>query len=166
VTYDRAGVYQAVLIVTDDKGAQAQDVADVLIERANVRPEVRITYPSPGEQLRGYIVVRGTSTDDRGVARVEVRVDDGAWKEASGTLAWTFDLSLDTMEPGVHTIRARAVDAAGAESQVVEVQFEVLGKKKKDTDDTPGFALPLVAMALLVMAAVMVEERRRREKWR
>ncbi|MEI5676385.1 MULTISPECIES: alpha-L-arabinofuranosidase C-terminal domain-containing protein [unclassified Nocardioides] len=63
--------------------------------------------------------VRVTATDDRSVDHLEVQVDDGSWTEiagATGTVQVTGD--------GQHTVRVRAVDAAG---NVGEVRPVVVG---------------------------------------
>ncbi len=155
VIYDTPGVYTAVLIVTDDRGARAQDVADVVIARANEVPEVRVTHPTPGVALKGYQVFRGSASDDQAVARVEVRLDDGGWTKVTGTSSWTFDIDLETLVEGTHTLRARAIDNEGSESNTVEVQFDVVHKKKRQKDDTPGLTAPLALLAALGAALLL-----------
>jgi hypothetical protein len=84
-------------------------------------PAVALTAPTAGATFRRGLQFSATASDDRGVAKVEFRID--------GTLVAT-----DTSAPysvywraprrlalGAHTVRARAVDRAGqtAESSVV-----------------------------------------------
>lgn len=52
--------------------------------------------------------VRATASDDRGVDRVEVRVDEGPWTAVDGTTA-----SVEVTGDGQHVVSVRAVDAAG-----------------------------------------------------
>jgi len=56
------------------------------------------------------VVLSGTSADDHGEQRVEVRLDDGAWEVANGTYSWTFRLNLASIPEGFHTIEVRASD--------------------------------------------------------
>ncbi|HZG88107.1 Ig-like domain-containing protein [Paenibacillus sp.] len=81
-------------------------------------PTVRITSPSAGALLntRGgpaaQLNVEGTASDDRGVARVEVIVDQGAAQLAeslNGFANWKRTVSLGA---GSHTILVKAYDAA------------------------------------------------------
>jgi len=138
--YSGSGIFNAVLYVTDDDGAVATDVTVVRIERANIRPSVSISDPNPGATIKGYYVIRGTSFDDMGVDKVEIRIDDGAWITVSGTLVWSFDLATASLVPGVHTLRVRATDTNGEASQTVDVQFTVEDTQEPDDEPDSFFA--------------------------
>jgi len=75
-------------------------------------PTVSIQSPSNGATVSGTVAAQGSSSDDKAVAKVEVRVDDGAWNLASGTTSWTFSLDTTALNDGGHTITARATDSA------------------------------------------------------
>ena len=71
---------------------------------------------------------------------VEVRVDDGPWTlvdsllRADGGYTWRFDWSLPEGEEGVvHTVQARATDAAGnvGESAPVEIIVDTVGPRSE-----------------------------------
>ncbi|GLB63059.1 putative oxidoreductase [Dietzia sp. NCCP-2495] len=89
-------------------------------ERGPIRTASRIDRPAPLAEVRaGLVVVAGTSwAQHRGITRVEVRVDDGAWRDARLSTAysadtwrmWSFDWSA---EPGLHTLYVRATDGRG-----------------------------------------------------
>ncbi|WP_204343114.1 molybdopterin-dependent oxidoreductase [Micromonospora terminaliae] len=85
-----------------------------------IKTESRIDTPRRRDRLTaGPVTVAGVAwAQHRGIRRVEVRVDDGPWHEA--TLAPT--VSVDTWvqwswrwdaTPGDHTLQVRATDAAG-----------------------------------------------------
>ncbi|MEU4482960.1 molybdopterin-dependent oxidoreductase [Micromonospora sp. NPDC023966] len=85
-----------------------------------IRTQSRIDTPRPRNRLTaGPVMVAGVAwAQHRGIRTVEVRVDDGPWREA--TLAPT--VSVDTWvqwswrwdaTPGEHTLQVRATDAAG-----------------------------------------------------
>ena len=90
-------------------------------EQAPVKTQSRIDTPRVGADVGvGSVVVAGVAwAQHRGIERVEVRVDEGAWNDA--TLApqdtidtwrqwhWSWDAT-----PGDHTIRVRATDGDGA----------------------------------------------------
>ncbi len=71
-----------------------------------------------GKVPGGKVMIGGSAwSQTRGITKVEVSVDDGAWEEA--TLAaeasvdtwrqWSHQITVDA---GLHTLRARATDAA------------------------------------------------------
>ncbi|MFI2646496.1 molybdopterin-dependent oxidoreductase [Micromonospora fulviviridis] len=85
-----------------------------------IKTQSRIDTPRPRNRLTvGPVTVAGVAwAQHRGIRRVEVRVDDGPWQEA--TLAPT--ASVDTWVqwswrwaagPGEHTLQVRATDAGG-----------------------------------------------------
>ncbi|WP_433387694.1 molybdopterin-dependent oxidoreductase [Micromonospora sp. KLBMP9576] len=85
-----------------------------------VKTQSRIDTPRPRNRLTaGLITVAGVAwAPHRGIRRVEVRVDDGPWREA----ALTRVVSVDTWvqwswrwdaTPGKHTLAVRATDATG-----------------------------------------------------
>jgi DMSO/TMAO reductase YedYZ molybdopterin-dependent catalytic subunit len=89
-------------------------------KEAPVLTQSRIDTPRNGASLRaGTIPLGGVAwAMDRGISRVEVRVDDGPWQEARLAEAigpqtwvqWRFDAPLD---PGAHNLYVRATDGDG-----------------------------------------------------
>jgi DMSO/TMAO reductase YedYZ molybdopterin-dependent catalytic subunit len=98
-----------------------------------IKTESRIDVPSIGSSVGpGRVPVAGVAwAQHKGVDAVEVRVDGGAWQQA--TLAavpgidtwrqWTWDWDTSGAQPGTHTLEARATDATGytQTSQVADV---------------------------------------------
>lgn len=88
---------------------------------APIKTQSRIDVPRRGEAVAaGRTPIAGVAwAQHRGIAKVEVRVDDGAWAEARlGT-----DVTVDAWRqwvyewdatPGEHTIQVRATDNTGA----------------------------------------------------
>ena len=94
-------------------------------EKGPIRTASRIDRPAPLAELEpGLVVVAGTAWAQlRGIERVEVRVDDGPWRDARLSPAYSLDTwrmwSFDwRAEPGLHTLHVRATDGSG------EVQTE------------------------------------------
>jgi DMSO/TMAO reductase YedYZ molybdopterin-dependent catalytic subunit len=94
-------------------------------KEAPIKTQTRIDTPRPGRIGEGSRAIAGVAwAPNRGIDRVEVRLDGGAWQEAElaasldqdswrqWSLAWT-------PTTGRHTIEARAIDGTG------EVQTEV-----------------------------------------
>ena len=74
----------------------------------NQPPTVAITAPASGSTVSGSVAVRGTASDDAGVAKVEVRVDAGAYALATGTTSWTDDAEfVVSLRRRAHADRAR-----------------------------------------------------------
>jgi hypothetical protein len=155
--YQMSGTYNAVLYVTDDGGKVTTDTAVVRIARANEEPTVSISDPVAGASIKGYYVMRGTSSDDLGVTKVEVRIDEGSWVTASGTLVWSYDVDTTTLVAGVHTLRARATDSDDEVSSTAEVQFTVDEPSVEEEGSTPWYDNWVVwALILLIVIPVVV----------
>lgn len=85
-----------------------------------VRTQSRIDVPRQGADVRaGTVAVAGVAwAPTRGIAKVEVQVDDGPWQEARLGPGWGDDvwrqwvLEWDAA-PGDHVLRVRATDATG-----------------------------------------------------
>ena len=88
-------------------------------------PTVFINAPTNGSTVAGTISVSGTASDNAGVAKVEVNVDNGAWSTAAGTTSWSFSLNTQNLLNGQHTIFARATDTSGNPSSIPSVTVRV-----------------------------------------
>ncbi|MCJ0906567.1 molybdopterin-dependent oxidoreductase [Rhodococcus sp. ARC_M6] len=88
--------------------------------QAPIKTASRIEVPAPLSPVKaGQVLVAGTAwAQHRGIEKVEVRVDNGAWQPA--TLAQEY--SIDTWRqwswmwdaaPGLHTVQVRATDLDG-----------------------------------------------------
>ncbi len=96
---------------------------------APIKTQSRIDVPARGEGVSGTVPIAGIAwAQRRGVAKVEVRVDDGAWQEASlatdvtidSWRQWRYDWDTSEVDPGEHRIQVRATDTTG-ETQTEEV---------------------------------------------
>ncbi len=88
--------------------------------KAPIKTSSRIDVPRPFQRVRtGRVPVAGVAwSQDRGITRVEVRVDGGDWHEAElaaqdGIDTWRQWLWQWDAKPGTHTIEVRATDATG-----------------------------------------------------
>lgn len=95
-------------------------------ERGPVKISSRIEVPAPSTTVAaGTVAVAGTAwAPTRGVGRVEVRVDDGDWREAElaasvNGLTWRQWVYRWEASPGSHDLAVRAADTGG-EAQVGE----------------------------------------------
>jgi len=74
-------------------------------------PIISISSPSNGQTITAStITVSGTASDNVGVSKVEIKVNDGSWQLASGTNSWSKKVTLSS---GTNTIYAKATDTSG-----------------------------------------------------
>lgn len=76
-------------------------------------PSVEFTTPNEGNVVRRVVNVTGEASDqgaDGQVEEVQVRVDDGRWRDVNGTSEWTMTWDTTLWESGNHTLTARAED--------------------------------------------------------
>jgi DMSO/TMAO reductase YedYZ molybdopterin-dependent catalytic subunit len=89
-------------------------------DRAPIKTMSRIDTPkSLSKPAAGTIPIAGVAwAQTRGIAKVEVQVDDDEWAEAElaealGTDTWRQWMFAAELDPGFHTIKVRATDAEG-----------------------------------------------------
>jgi DMSO/TMAO reductase YedYZ molybdopterin-dependent catalytic subunit len=97
---------------------------------APIKTQSRIDVPGRGDEVaRGTVAVAGIAwAQQRGVAKVEVRVDDGPWQEArlapdvtiDSWRQWVYEWDTTAVEAGDHRLQVRATDTTG-ETQTEEV---------------------------------------------
>ena len=90
-------------------------------ERGPVKTQSRIDVPTDGGAVdAGTVTIAGVAWAQHvGIQRVEVRIDDADWREATLAVApnadtwvqWSIDWDA---EPGSHSVQVRATDASGA----------------------------------------------------
>ncbi len=96
--------------------------------QAPIKTASRIDVPKSFEQIsKGTVAIAGVAwAQHRGITGVQVQIDDGEWKDAtlSGEVStdtwrqWLY--RWDATETGTHTIRCRAVDPNGVQTDQVQ----------------------------------------------
>ena len=70
--------------------------------------------PFETEAITGEIaLIKGTSRADAGVGKVEVRIDEGDWKEAAGKGNWSYFWEIGNLTEKKYKISARTIDKNG-----------------------------------------------------
>ncbi len=107
-------------------------------KEAPIKTQSRIDTPRQRQRIQpGRVPIAGVAwAPTRGVSRVEVRVDDGAWVEAdlAGSLnddTWRQWSTMWEATPGAHQIQVRATDGTGT------VQDETI--RRPDPDGATGY---------------------------
>lgn len=115
-------------------------------------PTVAISSPAAGQEFQSSSVrVTGVAADDVGVARVEVRVNEGTWRAAVGTASWSIDLVLAN---GANRIEARAFDESGNPSSMATVDVTLM-PPRAGADSGP-VSLPVLVAAIAAAVALGV----------
>jgi hypothetical protein len=126
---------------TDTAGNEGYDEVAIFVD--NVDPTVTITTPSDGVKVKkSKLIIAGTATDNKGIMKVEIKINDGSYEEVTGTLIWTYNA---TLVKGENNITVRATDMAGNAKEVsITVEY------KKATGGGPGFELVAFIVALAI----------------
>ena len=72
-----------------------------------------IASPVKAKTVSGTVKISGTAKSDTPVTAVQVRIDGGVWKDASGTGNWTIDWNTKDYPDGIHTVEVQAKDSLG-----------------------------------------------------
>ncbi len=163
-TKAQGGTRNATVAVADGRGGRAEQTFTVQV--TVLKPVCTITSPAAGATVKGRLIVNGTATKGSAeVARVEVRIDDGPWKAANGTLRWELDVDTTKLGNGNHTIEAVASDGDLA-SEPASVRMIVYNQATKprppgvNLEGVPWLAL-VVVLAAAGMAYVLMRRRAR-----
>jgi hypothetical protein len=84
-------------------------------ESENNRPVINITYPDDGDTVMDNITISGEAHDADGdytIDWVMVKIDDGSWFFADGTVSWSYIWDTTLVGDGFHTISAIASDGS------------------------------------------------------
>ena len=111
----------------------------VVVINVNDPPDVLVLQPGNGEVVNGSIIISGTASDeDSEIVSVELRIDDGAWKQVTGINEWTYELDTTILENGYRIIEVRALDEEHLfNSAAIEVQVE----NEPEEKDLPDFSV-------------------------
>lgn len=115
----------ATLVLQADAGEGWITLDDAIVAIVDTNaPQIVAMAPLAGSVLRHPVAFEAQAQDDRGVAAVEYRLDDGDWLALPATQG---DRHGTVLEPGegLHRVRYRASDAAGNAATTSEIAFTV-----------------------------------------
>ena len=101
---------------TDTRGNAASRTTTVTLSNTvadTTTPSVTFTSPTSGATVSGTTPVTGTASDDRGLAKVDVSVDNAGWYAVSGTSSWSWSWTTTSVSNGSHVLQVRATDTSG-----------------------------------------------------
>ncbi|HHC08946.1 MAG TPA: molybdopterin-binding oxidoreductase [Actinobacteria bacterium] len=117
--YVSATKWLAEIELTTWEGFDAYWIPRGWAKEGPIKTQSRIDRPAAGERVPGAVVAAGVAwAPTRGIARVEVQLDEGPWREAELTeplsadawVQWRLPLEVT---PGRHRLRVRATDGDG-----------------------------------------------------
>jgi parallel beta-helix repeat protein len=77
----------------------------------NSPPLISIISPINNEEIGSICNINGTAYDNEGfIEKIQIKIDGGDWKTASGETSWIYPWDTTTIEDGVHMIAARSFD--------------------------------------------------------
>jgi Bacterial Ig domain len=124
-----------------DSSGKSTSVSENVVVADTAAPSVTMTTPSAGTTVGGSVTLTGSAADDVAVSRVDVSVDSGAWRSATGTTTWSAVVDTSSLSDGLHTFFARATDAAG-NTATTSVAVTVKNTVLDSTPPTITFAAP------------------------
>ncbi|MGA1793427.1 MAG: Ig-like domain-containing protein [Thermoplasmatota archaeon] len=96
------------------------------------KPTVMFTSPANNTEVTDpTLTVSGTASDNKGINKVQVKVNEGAWSDAVGKTTWTRQV---TLVEGNNTIHAKAIDTSDNEA---ETTITVIYNATQPPDETP-----------------------------
>ncbi|MBM4249548.1 MAG: hypothetical protein FJ149_08985 [Euryarchaeota archaeon] len=128
----------------------------------NTPPFVTLDSPAGDEPLRGdlgTVLLSGTSFDTAAVMAVEVRLDNGTWRKAEGTVNWQYRWNIGGLR-GTHTVDVRATDGTYY-SPMVSRTFEVTPSTAEQTRQAFAWAAMATVVLVAALAAGLAVARRR-----
>jgi len=156
------GYYVVTLTVTDSRGASGSTSKFLVVGGENItnqKPTIRITNPKKGEKVSGKVNITGTASDPDGiVSSIQVRVGSKEWYNATiiynyttGNVTWYYIWDSSNVIPGEVTIRAKAIDLQGGESNEATVTVTVEKTSSGGGGGTPGFEIILLFIAIILV---------------
>jgi len=121
---------------------------------ANTPPYATIAGPSTEKAIdadSGTVLVTGTAFDTASVMKVEVRMDNGSWRKAEGTVNWQTKWNVGELG-GSHTIWARASDGTSF-SPAASRTFEITPSRAEATRQSYVWAGAAIILAVALVAA-------------
>lgn len=138
------GKHNIVIQATDEAGnVRFEGPYDFRVDPETDIPVVAVAHPKPGDRVGRMLPIIGTAKDDDGIARVEVSINDGPWRPASGAESWSAVLDAAALGDGPQVINIKSIDLNGLESPIISVPFTV------DTSAPVGGVIDPVSGALV-----------------
>ncbi|MDB6076162.1 MAG: hypothetical protein JWO89_3802 [Verrucomicrobiaceae bacterium] len=143
------GTNIVIVRVTSEDGSTSRDYTLTIIRAVSVdtiRPAAAIASPLAAarvnEGVNGTTIVKGSASDNKGIALVEVRTNDGDFVQVPFTLSANHlnasYSALISPAPGLNTIAVRSTDTSGNVSMIVSRSFTYVVMRPLSLGTTEG----------------------------
>ncbi|HAP43195.1 MAG: hypothetical protein A2087_12095 [Spirochaetes bacterium GWD1_61_31] len=134
------GTYNILVRATDSAGNEAlAGPFNIVVDPESDLPVTQISHPISQMRVGGDLIIVGTAVDDDAVGKVQLRLNDGEWIDATGTDYWSYLLGTADLPDGQHQISARTVDVTGVTGAPVSVVFHLDRTKPLHSMSQPAF---------------------------
>lgn len=161
-----AKIYHYSVVPQPYNSAEYHLVIDVYYSISNQKPTITITFPSEGDSITNRITITGTAEDTDGtVQKVEVKIDNGSWADATGTTLWSYQWDTTLVSNSEHTIYARSFD--GRDHSTIQSVTVNVNNKKVDgkVGLIPAFELIYLISALSFVLAFKGRKKNGKTVW-
>ena len=156
-TWKKEGKYYIKVIAEDEKGKKSKwaEKEILIYKKNNTPPVVEILKPLNGSIVKGSITIEGIAMDVDGdeIIKVEIRIDEGEWKNAKGTNKWEYSIDTKKLENGLHRIYVRAYDGKYGNITFIEIKVNNMEEKKT-------WIITIIAIIVAILLAFLIK------KWR
>ena len=141
------GTHTILFKVKDNFGIWSEIVEETLTinpkQTQNQKPTVSFSSLTNGTEIdKSQIIctIKGTSSDDDKVTKVQIKIDDEEWQDTIGTTTWTYEWDVSKVNEREHTINIRAFDGYNySETKKIDVfiiiEDEITYDVKLSTDE-------------------------------
>ncbi|MEM2870066.1 MAG: Ig-like domain-containing protein [Thermoplasmata archaeon] len=127
---------------------------------------VSVDFPLNATTVRGRITIAGTASRlGSSIQLVELRIDDGPWRPATGTASWEYIWDTTSLKNGWHRITVRAFDGTDHSPELtLFLKVENPGAEPGRGELTTAVVVGIVAAGLAAGGFVALRSRRKEEK--
>ena len=110
--WDTAGFEPRDYLILAESGNSQDEIMIKLIDV--IPPDIKIQSPFDNEIIdSNNLQIKGNSSDNQGLNRIEISFNNSEWIEADGKENWSIDLDISSYDIGNYLISARAFDLNG-----------------------------------------------------
>ncbi|UCB59029.1 MAG: right-handed parallel beta-helix repeat-containing protein [Thermoplasmatales archaeon] len=112
-----------------------------------------ILSPKDNSTVEGLVDIKGTASGSDDILGVKIKIDNGSWQEAIGTINWLFGWDTTQLEDDFYKITVLVNSTEGdyaVKNMYLQVNNKVV-KENGDVDGTPGFEFILSIVAIFIL---------------
>ncbi|HCL56610.1 MAG TPA: hypothetical protein DHW82_06330, partial [Spirochaetia bacterium] len=102
-------------------------------------PEINLINPTPNQKVSGFFTVIGTTSDKYEVKSVEIKIDNGNYITANGTVTFHIEINTQELTEGTHTLTVKSTDNTG-NARLISRDF-IVDQSVPDVDITMDYDL-------------------------